>query len=190
MSHDDLAAGLVHTSSISQGCKGITAIVWAVLQIHALHDSVPVGVMVDSSGVVIAILISDQILPVLLKAVTDQRNDCFMDRDDTVNAGFCLGTADHVSFIQMHIGGFNIQQLHRAASRINVHEDDIHIIDGAESIPESFDLSICKAGMDRSSSLCIFKAEMLGDIRFHMFVGYSIAPHSPDDRPHISNRRL
>ena len=36
---------------------------------------------------------------------------CFMDRDDTVNAGFCLGTADHVSFIQMHIGGFNIQQL-------------------------------------------------------------------------------
>ena len=113
-----------------------------------------------------------------------------MDWDDPIDACFCLGSADHIPFIQMHIDGFDVQQLHRTASRIDVHEDDVHVVDSSESFPECLDFRVCKAGMDRSTGLCIFKAEVLGNIRLHIFIGYCIAPHSPDDRPHISNRRL
>ena len=70
-----------------------------------MHECVPIGVLVDGPGVVVSVLVGDEVFPVVIQAEFDQGDDRLMDRDDAVPASLRLLPADHVAFLQVDAVG-------------------------------------------------------------------------------------
>ena len=87
----------------------------------------------------------------------------------------------------MDIFGFDLEQLHRAYSRINVDEDDIYIVDHPEGFPERTDFFVSKSGMNRYTGFCKFEYKVLCDVIFYNLIHHSIIPHAADNSTHIAD---
>lgn len=99
MSHNDLFARFVDAGVVSESSKGIAAVMWGMVHVELSHDSIPVAVVIDCPGVVVAEFVGDQVFSVLRETVFDQGDNGFMYRDNPVLSRFCFYTADHISFV-------------------------------------------------------------------------------------------
>lgn len=138
MSHDALDAQLVHPCRIGFTGEGVPAVVRSVVG-HAelLHDPtevhIPIGVIGQRTFTVWG---GDEVFPVGIIQLLDQRTDAGMDGNQPVFARFGLRAAAHGPFAQINIVRAHGQQLTDAPASIDHNEHGVDPVQIVQVLPQ------------------------------------------------------